>query len=120
MQAPNPYWESVSPQNYTLQMSAGRGLLGGGSLTKLRLSGQYGFGDVTLVNPGDVVAYPTWTVNGPCDAVSITQNGVGFTYNEPIAAGDSITIDTLSGTLSLIHISEPTRPCGTSRMPSSA
>ena len=38
------------------------------------------------------------------------------------ADGKSSVILDLRGTfnLSLIHISEPTRPCGTSRMPSSA
>ena len=97
MQAPNPYWESVNPLNYTLQLSAGRGLIRNASLSKLRLSGQYGFGNVTLVNPGDVVAYPTWVITGPCDSVSITENGVGFTYTEPVAVGESITIDTLTG-----------------------
>ena len=34
-------------------------------------------------------------------------------------AGTTIPHETI-GELSLIHISEPTRPCGTSRMPSSA
>lgn len=100
MQAPNPYWESVNPQNYTLQMNDDRGLLKGvTSLTKLRLSGQYGFGDVTLTNQGDVVAYPTWVITGPVDSVSISQNGVGFTYDGAIAAGDQITIDTFTGTV---------------------
>ena len=100
MQAPNPYWESVNPQNFTLQMNDERGLLKGNtSLTQLRLSGQYGFGDVTLVNTGDVVAYPTWTITGPVDSVSISQNGVGFTYTETVAAGDQIIIDTFSGTV---------------------
>lgn len=99
MQAPQPYWESVNPLNYTLQMLSGRGLLKSTSLSKLRLSGQYGFGDVTLTNPGDVVAYPIWTITGPCDSVSITQNGVGFTYAEAILAGDQIVIDTFNGTV---------------------
>lgn len=100
MQAPNPYWESVNPVNYTLQMIGGRGLLKGStSLSQLKLSGQYGFGDVTLVNPGDVVAYPTWTITGPADSVSISQNGVGFTYAGAIAAGEQVVIDTFTGTV---------------------
>lgn len=100
MQAPQPFWESVIPQNYTLQMLAGRGLLKGtASLTQLRLSGQYGFGDVTLTNPGDVSAYPTWTITGPATSVSISLNGVGFTYNGTIAAGKQIIVDTFTGTV---------------------
>ena len=37
------------------------------------------------------------------------------TITEPEKTAESTNFD-----LSLIHISEPTRPCGTSRMPSSA
>lgn len=100
MQAPNPFWEAVSPQNFTLNLSANRGLLkGNSSLSELRLSGQYGFGDVTLINPGDVVAFPVWTITGPCDNVSISQDGVGFSYDVPIAAGEQIIIDTAAGTV---------------------
>lgn len=100
MQAPNPFWESVSPLNYTLAMSDERGLIrGDSSLSQMQLSGQYGLGDVTLVNPGDVVAYPTWTITGPCDSVSISLNGLGFVYELPIAAGDQIIIDTAAGTV---------------------
>lgn len=99
LQAPQPFWESVTPTNYTLQLSAGRGLIRDTSLSKLRLSGQYGFGDVTLVNPGDVVAYPTWVINGPADSVSVSLAGVGFVYEDAIAADETITIDTFAGTV---------------------
>ena len=41
---------------------------------------------------------------------------------DPNATGKTVRAKVLSALtdLSLIHISEPTRPCGTSRMPSSA
>ena len=45
----------------------------------------------------------------PLDRASAMQGRGGSTSPEQAAAA-----------LSLIHISEPTRPCGTSRMPSSA
>ena len=97
LQAPSPYWESVNPANYLLQLSAGRGLLP--QLSKLKLSGQFGFGNVTLINPGDVACFPVWELIGPCDSVAITFNGVGFQYAAPIAAGEIITIDTAAGTV---------------------
>ena len=40
--------------------------------------------------------------------------GNAFVSGNSVAANDFLDV------LSLIHISEPTRPCGTSRMPSSA
>jgi hypothetical protein len=99
LQAPNPYWQSVNPLNFTLQLSGGRGLIKSSSLSELTISGQYGFGDVTLTNPGDVIAYPTWVITGPCDSVSISQAGVGFTYDEAVGVGETVTIDTFTGTV---------------------
>ena len=40
--------------------------------------------------------------------------------NEESMAGEKWVYEECMQDLSLIHISEPTRPCGTSRMPSSA
>lgn len=97
-QAPQPYWESTSSINYVLQQTgAGRGLLP--QLSKLKLAGQFGFGDVVLTNPGDVAAYPVWTIKGPCDSASFSANGVGFTYNAAILDTETITVDTLTGTV---------------------
>jgi len=97
MQAPQPFWESVEPFNYTLAMSAGRGLLP--QLSKMKLSGQFGFGSVTLTNPGDVSAFPVWVITGPVDSITITQNGVGFVYQDAVDAGETVTIDTFAGTV---------------------
>ena len=44
-----------------------------------------------------------------------------YAFDTAISVQNSTTVDALKRlVLSLIHISEPTRPCGTSRMPSSA
>ena len=61
------------------------------------------------------------------------SDGVGYNWIDQLIeyCSSQVTDDQLAGaeaefpyntptTLSLIHISEPTRPCGTSRMPSSA
>ena len=71
-------------------------------------------------------------------AVNIVRPALNFdnTTNKPSSGGSTVIASTgvfreiarrlvdgtriQSGDLSLIHISEPTRPCGPSRMPSSA
>ena len=58
--------------------------------------------------------YATWKDNiwnKKDDQGNLTEEGESY---------DSSRIILTPGKLSLIHISEPTRPCGTSRMPSSA
>ncbi len=97
MQAPQPFWESVTPTEFALADSTGRGLLP--ALSKLRLTSSSGFGDVLLTNPGDVVAYPVWIIQGPADSVAIELNGVGFTYDALIDDTEVITIDTQTGTV---------------------
>ena len=97
LQAPQPFWESVDPENFALSTVKNRGLLP--QLTKLKLTGGAGFGDVTLNNPGDVLAYPVWSLQGPADSVTVTLAGVGFVYDAPIAADETITIDTFIGTV---------------------
>ena len=51
-------------------------------------------------------------------AMSAAINQIGQVATEMIRK--NMNIDPTLEILSLIHISEPTRPCGTSRMPSSA
>lgn len=98
LQAPQPYWESVNPTTYTLQQSvAGRGLLP--QLTKLKLSGQFGFGEVTLSNPGDVPAFPVWQIVGPVTSATFTLGTSSFSYAAAISGSETITIDTYKGTV---------------------
>ena len=67
-------------------------------------------------------------LDGGIDVSSITLRlaDIDGGVTAVLGARDALTVSTLadnisaSSTLSLIHISEPTRPCGTSRMPSSA
>jgi hypothetical protein len=97
LQAPQPFWESVTPTNFALSASTGRGLLP--NLSKLKLTSAFGFGEVTITNPGSVVTFPLWSLKGPADSVVIERDGVGFTYEAPIALGETITINTQLGTV---------------------
>lgn len=98
LQAPQPFWESLIPENFALSTVKNRGLLP--KLSSLKLTGGAGFGQVTFNNPGDVVAYPLWTLKGPMDSVSIYLDGnVGFIYDAPIPESQTITIDTFAGTV---------------------
>lgn len=45
-------------------------------------------GDTTLTNPGDVVAWPTWTITGPASGVVITNSDTGESFAiDPDATG---------------------------------
>lgn len=96
MQAPQPYWATVTSQSFTVGSgSTGRGLLP--QLTKLKVSSSQALGVVNVNNPGDVPTYPVWTLRGPMDFATVTDGTNTFTYNAAIVVGETITINTETG-----------------------
>lgn len=53
-------------------------------------------GDNQLDNPGDVTAWPEWTITGPMEAITAVNNTTGyeFTLSYSLGAGEQITIVT--------------------------
>lgn len=105
LQAPDPYWVSTTAQQYAVKASgATRGLLGApvgttATLSALRVSTSQAIGTLAVENTGDVDAYPVWVIDGPSTNVAVTIGGVGFAYTETLVAGDRITIDTRTATV---------------------
>ena len=105
LQAPQPFWTRSVPEQFSVTANAGgaRGLLsaatGFKSLTRLLVKTSQALGSITVQNNGDVPAPVVWQIKGPTTSVAITLGGVGFTYSETTAIGDTITIDTEAGTV---------------------
>lgn len=86
VQAPDPFWVSSEAVNFSLSAnSTVRGLLP--QLDQLKVSPSSVIGSFTVENPGDVEAYPVWTLTGKSESLSVSLSGVGFTYSESIASG---------------------------------
>lgn len=95
-QAPTPFWQSTEVESFTVTSgNTGRGLLP--QLSKLRVSSSQALGVVTVNNTGDVAALPIWTVLGPVEDLVISDGTLSFGFNEPVLAGQTITINTESG-----------------------
>lgn len=60
------------------------------------VSDSLALGQNTLSNPGDVDAWPEWTITGPMSAVTATNvtTGFEFTLTYGLAAGEQVTITT--------------------------
>lgn len=58
-------------------------------------------GATAIDNPGDVEAWPLWTIDGPATSVTATNHSTGdaFTLTYGLSAGQTITIDTLQPAL---------------------
>lgn len=61
-----------------------------------QVSESLALGETVLANPGDVDAWPVWTITGPTTAVSATNitTGYSFTITYGLAAGETIVITT--------------------------
>jgi hypothetical protein len=53
-------------------------------------------GSTVLTNPGDMVAWPTWTITGPCTALTAANTTLGqsFTLTTTLLTGEQATITT--------------------------
>lgn len=101
--AGSPYWTSEVPVQYNIAAAnVGKGLIrtGNGGLSRLQLSSSQTIGVITVENPGDVSAFPVWTIRGPGDSFTATlPNGDRFKYKVPILSTDVITINTQDKTV---------------------
>jgi hypothetical protein len=92
-QAPKPFWESLSKQQFNLTGGgAGRGLLP--QLTKLKISSSQALGDVTINSTADVEIYPVWTIKGPVEDFTVDDGKQSWSITGVIALGETYTVDT--------------------------
>ncbi len=62
----------------------------------LTLSSSQVIGTATIVNPGELVSWPDWTITGPCTAITATSTTLGqtWTITYTLTAGQQITVET--------------------------
>lgn len=95
LRAYDPWWYGET-QSRTFTVSSSTDLFGASGApdfyimpTELVGSGS------TVNNPGDVDAYPTWTINGPMTSATFTlDTGDTFTITNTLSAGESIIVST--------------------------
>jgi hypothetical protein len=75
--APVPFHGGTDPGDPIINISTGRTL-----------------STATIANPGKVLAWPVWTVHGPCTSASITVDGHEIEIPIELEEGESVTIDT--------------------------
>ena len=94
---PDGYWRDVDPVTITNSYVAGADYLN----PFPQVSAGLALGETVLANPGDVDAWPTWTITGPITAVTATNvtTGYEFTLTYALNAGEQITITTQQPTV---------------------
>lgn len=74
----------------------------GGSGPLLYISARDGAGGATVNNPGDVEAWPTWTITGPSTSATVAVSGALVGVPFALAAGEVLTINTDPAVLSAV------------------
>ena len=92
--AEQPYWEA-EPLVRSWKLTAPVPFLGPNGLgPPFYISQGSTMSKATIDNPGDIDAWPVWTIYGPTDTVTVGVNGRTVSVPFSIPAGGLITIDT--------------------------
>lgn len=77
--APLPYWTNTATTTTTLT---------GAGIT-----------NVTISNTGDIETYPVYKIKGIVGSIQLSNANGSLKYEDPIASGETITIDTINATV---------------------
>lgn len=103
--AEQPFWTgdpiTASWSNDGLAPFLG-GPSGSGRATPFYISRGNTIGSAKMPNPGDVDAYPVWTIKGPASSVTVGVAGSTITYSVAIPTNGSVVIDTRPGSESVV------------------
>jgi hypothetical protein len=90
---PDGYWRDVAPVSFPYSYVPGSDFLNPFPTVSAGLS----LGETTINNPGDVTAWPVWTITGPISSLSAISwtTGRSFSLNYGLSAGEQIVITTL-------------------------
>ncbi len=93
--APRPYWTEEKPVSYAIAApNAGRGLLP--ALQKLQVSSSQALGTLIVENPGDVSAFPVWSITGPGSGFTLSSQGYQLVYEAAVADGEVVTVNSVT------------------------
>lgn len=90
--AESPYWVG-EPVRRVWSQSGPVSFYGSSGATPFNISSASNLATATVTNPGDVDAWPVWTITGPCTSVTVGVGGRTVTYPLPVAEGSTLVID---------------------------
>jgi hypothetical protein len=102
LQTPDPFWYDLVQQSATFTNNPAAGIL---PLLPVALGGPL-LGDVVVVNGGNALSYPLWTITGPgTPTISNLTTGLSWSLNTPIPAGQVVQVNTTPGTQYAVNTS---------------
>lgn len=90
----DPYWRESADSSKTFDIGAGPVFF---PIFPIELTSSQIVASATIVNDGDVAAWPVWTIQGPGSVITLRNTTTGRVIvleSTTLGAGESITIDT--------------------------
>jgi hypothetical protein len=93
---PDPFWFDPTPITLTYEFSGGDEPFLGDPFLPFELTPGEILGATTIHNPGDVRAYPVWTITPPADEVTLadTDHDLSITIAAEVPTGETLTVVT--------------------------
>lgn len=100
----DPYWWDGVPGSQVVAPDPGSGYFFKAPFFPINILSSTAYGTITLANTGDAELFPVWIVTGPGNGLEIrdTTNGRSFSLDRDIVAGETVTVDTRPGSISVI------------------
>lgn len=96
LSCPDPYWTSDASQSFVIApVPADAPFLP--KFAALNVASSAAFGEVTVMNSGDVASRPTLTIHGPGTNPTFKVNGVGFVLLKTLSTTDIVTVEYRDG-----------------------
>jgi hypothetical protein len=92
--ADDPYWRGAEVTRSWRTSDAGDFYGGAAKAPSFYLASSNTLGSATVENPGDVEAWPVWTITGPFTTASVGVDGATIEAPIELAAGEALVIDT--------------------------
>jgi hypothetical protein len=96
----DPYWSDTDETTATYQVDQDAVTWVGRAWVPFRVQSSAIFNTTTVLNDGDVDAYPSWTITGPGSSISLVNvtTGKALPLSVTLGAGEVITVTTDPGT----------------------
>lgn len=94
LEAAQPYWTGTPVVRGPWSAPAPMPFFDAAGSPPFHISEATSFGNAAVDNPGDVDAYPVWTVQGPLTSVRLGVESLVIEVPFQVAAGETLTVDT--------------------------
>ncbi|MCC2031835.1 phage tail family protein [Microbacterium allomyrinae] len=94
LEAAHPFWTGKPVKAGPWGLSDGVDFIDPGGAPSFHVSAAASFSSAAITNPGDVDAYPIWTLVGPLPTVSVGIGGRVIDVPFSVADGETLRIDT--------------------------